>query len=271
MKKKHINKNIKINIIILIIILVVALFILTNSNKENKEKLVYSPDVTIRYAYGIGVYTAQNMNSQEPYIDILKIELTNEQLKTLKEIIKDYSFIINKAKNNTGIAGIYELTIGNQIILIDQEEALYTKDKKNYYKIDMETKLFDFVSDIVYEKVESKQEKITSNEIFLSNDQIGSVTFNNQSKIKEIINTIRYVKLKSLGNASLDQENYYIDFNNGITITTYMNSTTALYKNENTNEEYYILLYNDPSEYLRSFIEEKLELDSIEEYNNNNQ
>lgn len=257
MKNKKKKEKI-ITIIVLVILILVGIFLFVFSKKNESKHLEYSNDVQIKYAYGLGVATIESLNKEEPYLDILKVELDKNELKEFKKIINNFDFTLDSKEDSVGVAGIYEIIIDNQTILLDQEEALYSNDSKKFYKIKVSTEFFDFVSDVIYENVEPKHEKIKTDEIFLSNDEIGSTTFSSKEMINEILNSIRYVKLKRAGNDISFTPDYFIDFKNGITLTTYKGSKTALYKNSNSNEEYYVFLYNDPIEYLRGFLTNKI-------------
>lgn len=263
-KKKNQNINKSINIAILAIIIVILFIVIAVTlviNEDNKTShFGTSNDIKIRYAYGIGVATIEQKNEIEPYLDIVTITPKNNDLKKLKEAIKNNDFILDKSIESTGVAGEYELTIGDEVVFFDQEKGIYTKNNTNFYKIDISTELFDVVSDIVFEYVNSKQEKIKSSQIYMKNEELGEATFTDKNKVKDIINFFRYTKLKS-NIDDLEFEDYYIDFNNGITITTYKNSNIARYTNNTTGEVTNILLYTDPTEYLRNYLTDQIALD----------
>lgn len=260
MKKNKLYIVIGIVFIFLLITFCVKLL-----NKNNIKKVHFTPsnNITIRYAYGIGISTIEQKNNQEPYLDIVKISVKGNDLTRLKRAIKNNSFILDKSIDSAGVAGEYELTIGDEVVFFDQEEGIYTKDKKQYYKIDISTELFDEVSDIVFNYVNSKQEIIKTDTIYIKNSELGEVTFTDKNEVKEIINIFRYVKLKSKSD-ELYEESNYIDFGNGIIITLYENSNIASYKNNNTGEDINILLYINPVEPLKNLIRNKIILDEGE-------
>ena len=260
MKKK--NKSLIYTLIALLIIIIIAVPCIKYITKNNVKKHHFSSsnNITIRYAYGLGVTTVEQRNAKEPYLDIVKITPTKEELKLLKKAIKDNAFTLNKDIDSTGVAGEYQLLIGNELVFFDQEEGIYTKDNKKFYKIEISTELFDAVSDIVFNNVNKTQEKIKTNTISISNSEIGQATFTDKNEVKEIINTFRFVKLKS-NSDDLTTPEFVIDFNNGITITTYMSSNIGVYTNANTNEAVYIYLYSNPTEYLRNYLQDKVSLD----------
>ncbi|MDO4996600.1 MAG: hypothetical protein Q4E69_05425 [Bacilli bacterium] len=260
MKKK--NKSLIYTLIALLIIIIIAVPCIKYITKNNVKKHHFSSsnNITIRYAYGLGVTTVEQRNSKEPYLDIVTITPTKEELKGLKKAINNNTFILDKNIESTGVAGEYELTIGDEVVFFDQEEGIYTKDNKNFYKIDITTELFDAVSDIVFNNVNKKQEQIKTNTLSISNKEIGQATFTDKNEVKEIVDAFRYVKLKSNTEALIDTD-YIIDFNNGITITTYMNTNEAVYTNTNTGEASFIYLYTNPTETLKNHLEEKITLD----------
>lgn len=243
---------------ILLIIIMGSRFI--KGDNQKKSYFGYSNDIQIRYAYGLGITTIEQRNSKEPYLDIVTIKPEKEELKKLKKAIRSTSFILDKSTDSTGVAGEYELTIGKEVLFFDQEEGIYTKDNKTFYKIEIPTELFDTVSDIVFNNVNKTQEKIKTNTLSISNSEIGNATFTDKKEVQEIINTFRFVRLKS-NTDDLTEPEFVIDFNNGITITTYTNSNIGVYTNTKTNEVVYIYLYSNPSEYLRNYLQDKVTLD----------
>ena len=130
-------------------------------------------------------------------------------------------------------------------------------EKKVFYKIDISTELFDKVSDIVFNHVNPTQEKIKTTAIYVKNTEYGETIFTDKEDIDNIINSFRYVKLKSKSDILYDPSNY-IDFGNGIIITMYQNSDIANYRNNTTGEDVNILLYSNPSETLRNYLVEKV-------------
>lgn len=256
------NKKLIYSIIALVIfvLIVIICFKFIKSDNLKKSHFSSSNNITIRYAYGLGITTIEQRNSKEPYLDIVSITPEKDELKLLKKAIKENSFVLDKNIESTGVAGEYELAIGDEVVFFDQEEGIYTKDNKNFYKIEISTKLFDTVTDIVYNHVNKTQEQIKTNTISISNSEIGQATFTDKNEVKEIIDTFRFVKLKS-NTDDLTEPEFIIDFNNGITITTYTNSNIGVYTNTNTNEAVYIYLYSNPSEYLKNFLQNKVTLD----------
>lgn len=257
-KKKSLIYTI-IGLIIVAIIIVLCIKFITKNNVK-KYHFSTSNNITIRYAYGIGVTTIEQRNSKEPYLDIVSITPTKEELKELKKAINNNSFVLDKDIDSTGVAGEYELTIGDEVVFFDQEEGIYTKNNKNFYKIEISTELFDAVSDIVFNNIDKNHEQIKTNTLSISSTELGQATFTDKNEVKEIINSFRYVKLKSITEDLIDTE-YVINFNNGITITTYMNTNEAIYSNTNTGEASFIYLYANPTETLKNHLEEKITLD----------
>ena len=163
MKKKKKSLIYTLIALLIIIIIVVPCIKFITKNNVKKHHFSSSNNITIRYAYGLGVTTVEQRNSKEPYLDIVTITPTKEELKGLKKAINNNTFILDKNIESTGVAGEYELTIGDEVVFFDQEEGIYTKDNKNFYKIDITTELFDAVSDIVFNNVNKKQEQIKTN------------------------------------------------------------------------------------------------------------
>lgn len=243
-----------------LLLVIIMGFNLTKGDKQKKSYFGYSNNITIRYAYGLGITTIEQRNAKEEYLDIVTIKPEKEELNTLKKVIRNTSFILDKSIDSTGVSGEYELTIGNEVLFFDQEAGIYTKDNKNFYKIEIPTELFDTISDIVFNHVNKTQEKIKTNTLSISNSEIGTATFTDKKEVKEIINTFRFVKLKS-NSDDLTVPEFVTDFNNGITITTYTNSNIGVYTNTKTNEAVYIYLYSNPSEYLKNYLQDKVTLE----------
>lgn len=258
MKKiKKNNKPYLIIGIILTFLLVLFIIKLVSNDKPKKSYFTPSNNITIRYAYGISVSTIEQKNKQEPYLDIVNIKVQGKELEELKKVIKKNGFILDRTIDSVGVGGAYELTIGDEVVFFDQEEGIYTKDKKVFYKIDISTELFDKVSDIVFNHVNPTQEKIKTTAIYIKNPEYGETIFTDKEDIDNIINSFRYVKLKSKSDILYDPSNY-IDFGNGIIITMYQNSDIANYRNNTTGEDVNILLYSNPSEALRNYLVEKV-------------
>ena len=262
---KNKKSTILIGLIIIVLLITVVLLVININKNSNKERFEKSNDITIRYAYSLGVQTVESLNSEEKFLDILEIKLNKKQVKEFNKLLSNNLFELNSDIDSTGISGVYQVIIGDQILYLDQEEALYTKDKKTFYKIDINEEVFDYISDAVFDKTEKDFKKLESDKVFISNDLIGEANIEDNTKIKELLNTLRFVKVER----AIEEDNYkeyYLDLNNGITITVYQNNSLGLYKDTNNDIEEYILFYNDPKEYLRMFLNEKIEENEKADY-----
>ena len=255
---KNKKSTILISLIIIALVTIVILLVININKNSNKERFEKSDNITIKYAYSLGVQTVESLNSEEKFLDILEIKLSKKQVKEFNKILSNNLFELDSNIDSTGISGIYQVIIGKQILYLDQEEALYTKDNKTFYKININEEVFDYISDIVFNETEKRFKKLQSNKLYISNDSIGEATIEDETKVKDILNTLRFVKVER----TIEEDNsteYYLDLNNGITITVYQNNSLGLYKDTNNNIEEYILFYSDPKEYLRVFLNEKIE------------
>lgn len=262
---KNKNSTLLISLMILVVVIIGIVVIISINNNSKKERFDKSNDITIRYAYSLGVQTVESLNSEEKFLDILEIKLDKKQVKEFNKLLSNNLFELDKDIDSIGISGIYEVTIGDQLLYLDQEEALYTKDKKTFYKIDINEEVFDYISDVVFDKTEKDFKKLQSDKVYISNELIGEATIEDETKVKDILNTLRFVKVERTIEEDNQQE-YYLDLNNGITITIYQNNSLGLYKDTNNDIEEYILFYNDPKEYLRIFLNEKLTEDEQADY-----
>mgnify|MGYP002856163459 CR=1 FL=1 len=255
---KNKKSTLLISLIIIVLVIIVTFLIININRNSNKERFDKSDTIIVKYAYSLGVQTVESLNSEEKFLDILEIKLSKKQVEEFNKILNNNLFELDSNIESTGISGIYQVIIGEQIIYIDQEEALYTKDKKTFYKININEEVFDYISDIVFNETEKNFKKLESDKVYISNDSIGEATIEDETKVKDLLNTLRFVKVER----TIEEDNfteYYLDLNNGITITIYQNNSLGLYKDTNNNIEEYILFYTDPKEYLRVFLNEQIE------------
>ena len=240
---------------VIIFLLVISAIVIFFINRDNKKYSHFgkSNDITIEYAYNQPISSIKGKNDVEPYLDIVKIKVKGEELKKLRKALDDNKFELDKTLESVGVVDTYIVNIGdNEMFYLDQEEAIYTKNSKNFYKININVELFDIISDIVFNYIDNKQEKIKTKEIYFSNDE-EEQTYTDSAVIDDILETIRYVKLKS-NNVDVTDKDIFIDFKNGITLTTYKYSNIALYTNASKNEKCYVLIYNNSNEYLKTFL-----------------
>ena len=131
---KNKKSTILIGLIIIVLLITVVLLVININKNSNKERFEKSNDITIRYAYSLGVQTVESLNNEEKFLDILEIKLNKKQVKEFNKLLSNNLFELNSDIDSTGISGVYQVIIGDQILYLDQEEALYTKDKKTFYK-----------------------------------------------------------------------------------------------------------------------------------------
>lgn len=210
-------------------------------------------DITIQYAYSIGVPTIEAKNKQEDYLDILTISLEGKNLTKMKKLLKTYAFHLDPKKEAVGVSGEYVLTIGNEKVFIDQEAALYTKDGKKFYLIEVTDELYDLVSDITWEVLEKKFTPLTANEITVSADG-KSTTFNDKDRVNELCSYFRFHPLKT-EESDMGQLRYTLDFHNGKVINVY-DTEFGTYE-ENGNKQW-VIFYTDPKENIRNLFEAKV-------------
>lgn len=247
-------------VIIIALVLTIG-FRVKNYTNDRPYYFGVTDDISIQYAYSIGVPTIQAKNQQEDYMDILTISLEGDNLAKMKKLLKTYAFHLDSKEEAIGVAGEYVLIIGNEKVFIDQEGALYTKDGKKFYKIEVTDELYDMVSDITWEVLEKNFTPLSANEITVSNNE-KTTTFSDKARVDELCSYFRFHELK----ANEDEGNlfYRLDFHNGKVITIY-DSNFGTYE-ENGNKKW-IIFYTDPRENIRNLFETKISEDEAAEYN----
>ena len=247
-------------LVIIILVLTIG-FKVKNYTEDRPYYFGVTDDISIRYAYSIGVPTIDTRNKQEDYMDVLTIKLEGENLKKMKKLLKTYTFHLDDKKEAVGVAGEYELLIGDEIVFIDQDGAIYTKDSKKFYLIDVTFELYDLVSDITWEVLEKNFTPLSANEITVSNNE-KTTTFNDKARVDELCSYFRFHELKAEEDEGV--LSYRLDFHNGKVITIY-DSNIGTYE-ENGNKKW-IIFYTDPRENIRNLFETKVLEDEEAEYN----
>ena len=242
--------------LVLIILILTIGFRVKDYTDDRPYYFGVTDDISIRYAYSLGVPTAEARNAQQEFMDILNFKLEGNNLKKMQKLLKTYSFHLDKERESVGVAGEYELIIGDEKVYIDQELALYTKDSKKFYLIDVTTELYDLVSDITWEVLEKNFTPLKANEITVTGRE-GSTTFQDKERVQELCNLFRFHSLKSY-EEGLGEPLYTLDFKNGKVITVYDQNIGSYKDGDKTS---YVIFYTDPRENIRVLFNAKLEED----------
>ena len=247
-------------VIIIALILTIG-FRVKNYTSDRPYYFGVTDDISIQYAYSIGVPTIQAKNQQENYMDILTISLEGDNLAKMKKLLKTYAFHLDSKEEAIGVAGEYVLIIGNEKVFIDQEGALYTKDGKKFYKIEVTDELYDMVSDITWEVLEKKFTPLSASEITVTSNGT-STTFSDKERVDELCSYFRFHPLK-VEEQDLGQLRYTLDFHNGKVINLY-DTSFGTYE-ENGNKKW-VIFYTDPKENIRLLYDAKVLEDEEERF-----
>lgn len=272
--------------ILLVIGIVTAVFLKSNNKdeefKREPEAMVINPDnvvasekktnngntVKIRYAYTYNVPTADALNEMqnekygEDYIDILEIYLEGDKLTKINELIKNSSFekadlsVYKDTKLAIDVAGTFEITINNDIVLLmDQEWSMYTKDSDSYI-IHTPEELFNEISTIVYEKAYGNSKSYDTSKITIISKQTDGedVIITDEKHIKSILDNLKYAKVNMNEDEMEDEEiTYTVDLNNGVQVKVYFASAIGYIID--SSEKYYVAFVTDFEEIVSTLYE----------------
>ena len=242
-------------LVIIILVLTIG-FQVKNYTDDRPYYFGVTDDISIRYAYSIGVPTVDVKNSQTDYMDVLTIPLEGKDLKNVKKLLKTYSFHLDKSRETVGVAGEYELIIGEEKLYLDQEIALYTKNDKDYYLIDVTTELYDLVSDITWNVLEKNFKVLNATDITVTGRE-RNTTFTDKERVTTLCNLFRFHEFKS-NDDQISDPVYTLDFHNGTILTVHEGNIGTIQKD---GVKKYIIFYTDPREDVRNLFEAKVEED----------
>lgn len=241
--------KIKYSMFIIIVIIIggiMGLIVCKTNQKNNIEIVNEEKSITIRYAYGYNVATAEllnKMNKDEKYIDILEIKLEDENLRKISTLLEKQSY---KKVNDIGLVvlDVYEVKINDEIelsICPGEEYASYYPKGKKSFLIEISEELVNEIDRIVQEEAKKNIKEFSSQKITIISEDNRKINIIDEEDIKQLKEKSMCKKVKADKNIlENEKKSYTVDFNNGTKIYVYFASSLGKIIEEN-GEEYYVV------------------------------